>query len=217
MNGKQNGDLSTSPLRNGMFPRASTLVDIFTKKTEEWFSCFPEKGDIISTDSLLGKIISLHYRNFYQWTREDKVHDRGCPEIEIARLKKEINGANLERCHLIEEIDIYSALKFGIVQTDDWSDLYINSQTLGEMIGKLSVLCLKRFFLEVRLKRTSSESKDTCLQRIHKIEELIKYVSTCYDRFVSHLIQGKAYMPFGQIKIYGTLNSEIGKKNGDQN
>ncbi len=198
-------------------PSAVTLVDIFTGKTREWFAYFPEKGNVVSPSSLLGKVVRLHYCNFYQWIREDKVHSRECPDSEMVQLKQEIDVSNLERCRLIEEIDTFCIAKFGTTQTDDWSGLYINSQTIGEMMGKLSVLCLKRFFLEVKLKRASSEPKSADRKRLDKVVELIEYVSACYDRFVSNLKQGKGYMPFAQVKIYGVLNSETGRENASRN
>ena len=123
-------------------------------------------------------------------------------ESKIARLKKEIDASNSKRSALIEEIDAHFVSKLGMTPTDDWSNLYINSQTLGEMIDKLSILCLKRFFIELKLEKAPSQSINIHFQNIQKIEQLLRYTIACYDRFVQHLSEGKGYMPYGQFKIY---------------
>lgn len=191
-----------------MFPNGATLIEIFTKKTEEWHSYFPDKSDAVSPDNFIGKTANLHYCNFYQWIREGTVRSMKCDESEIVRLKKEIDASNSERSTLIEELDAYFVSELRINRTDDWSNLYINSQTLGEIIDKLSVLCLKHFFMKLKLEKAPSRFKKNYAQSIERIEELLRYVATCYDRFSRHLSEGKGYMPHGQFKIYNSLYTE---------
>jgi hypothetical protein len=206
-NGKKIGDPGMSKPSSHIFPSGSMIIDVFTEKTKEWISHFPEEESIILPDNLIAKIVNLHYCNYYQWIREDKVHDKKCEDGVIAQLKKEIDVSNLERCCLIEKIDAFFVSKLEIARKDDWSNLYINSQTLGEIIDKLSVLCLKRQFAELMIRKKSEKFEDINVQEIEKIEELIKYVSACYDRFLRHLEEGKGYMPFGQFKLYSVSNS----------
>jgi hypothetical protein len=185
-----------------MFPSSSDLVNLFDEKTREWFAHLSEKSSTLSSDDFIGKIIALHHCNFFQWIEEDKAHSTHCEESEIAHLKKEIDASNLRRSHLIDEIDSYFFFTLKITRTDNWNNLYINSQTLGEIMDKLSVLCLKRFFIGVKSK-TSCQSEGDHNRKAERIEELIEYVSECYDRFIKHLQEGKGYMPFGQLKLYG--------------
>lgn len=210
-NGKKTGDKRPNPANDTIVPNASTILEIFSKKTSEWFLLFPNKSDIYEGKRLLDMITTLHYCNFNQWIWEDIVHSKECSDNEIVRLKKEIDVSNLERYRLIEKIDEYFLTKLKIVQKDSWENLYINSQTLAEMIGKLSVQCLKLFYLGEGLKKISPESKDALLQQISTIRTQIKYVASCFDRFSHHLRQGKGYMPFGEIKVYGILDSKLGK------
>lgn len=197
-----------------MFPSGDTLIGIFAERTKKWASYFPERCDDVRSDNLIGKTIDLHHCNYYQWIREDEVHSKKCRDSKIARLKREIDASNLKRSYLVGQIDTCFVSKLKITQKDDWSNLYINSQTLGEIIDKLSVLCLKRFFTISKLKDAPLEFKNTDPRSVDRIEELIEYVKTCYDRFISHLKQGKGHMPLGQFKIYHSSSSTSGIESG---
>jgi len=192
-----------------MFQDAMTIVAIFRKKTEEWYSCFPEESNIDATCNLIGKIINLHYRNFYQWIKEEIAHKGECDEHTLAQLKREIDASNLRRSKLIDEIDVYFVSRLGITKHDDLSNLYINSQTLGEIIDKLSILSLKQFFIELELERIALQSRKEYVQRIARINELLKYVAACFDRFLKFLKEGQAYLPYGQFKTYDVLNDQL--------
>jgi hypothetical protein len=191
-------------------PTASEIVKLFIEKTEEWFSYFPEDENITLPCNIIGKLIRLHYRNFYQWIKEEKSHSGICTDKEMAELKREIDASNLKRSRIIEEIDEYFIKKLKIKEQNNWTGLYINSQSLGEICDKLSVLCLKYCFIKLALKQSSISSQEYSIL-LKRVENLIKYVSECYDRFVEHLKEGKGCMISGQIKIYGLLKSKGGE------
>ncbi|MGD0780294.1 MAG: DUF4254 domain-containing protein [Dehalococcoidales bacterium] len=186
-----------------MFISGAALTELLTNKTEEWTSKFPDRSGIVSPVTLTDKIIYLHYCNFYQWHKEDTAHDMQLNESEIGRLKRKIDTSNLDRSAMIDRIDAYFVSKLRIIPTENWSKFYINSHTLGEIIDKLSILCLKRFFAQLRLKKSAPESAEKYIREIETVEELVNYVTTCYDRFLKHLSVGKGYMPYGQFKTYG--------------
>jgi len=185
-----------------MFINGAALTELLTNKTEEWTSNFPDRSDIVLPETLTSKIIHLHYCNFYQWHKEDAAHSMQCDEGEIGRLKREIDTSNLTRSAMIEGIDAYFVSNLGITPVEDWSNFYINSQTLGEIIDKLSILCLKRFFAKLRSQKVAPELREKHIRDIERIEELVNYVATCYDRFLKYLSEGKGYMPCGQFKTY---------------
>jgi hypothetical protein len=111
----------------------------------------------------------------------------------------------MTRAKLVESMDEFCVSQLNLVDREDWSDLYINSETLGQLADRISILVLKIFFTEQHSQRNDLESalRELCAQRVARLRLQLTYVAACYDRFLSHLVSGTGYMPaYKQFKIY---------------
>lgn len=183
-----------------------TLIKLLEAKTSQWYDYFPNKEETYDPNNKFQDFaIRIHYCNFFQWDREKKVRSKEISPNTIARLKREIDNSNMERNKLIENLDVFCVSQLNIVEKDDWSDLFLNSETLGQLVDRISILILKIFFTECHTKRSDVDIKlrNICSQRVSELRLQLEYVSTCYNRFIFHLRNGTGYiLAYKQFKFY---------------
>jgi hypothetical protein len=187
-------------------PNSKTLIKLFETKTSQWYDHFPDKvGSIGSNNNFQNLAIRIHDRNFFQWDREGKVRSNDISAETIKTLKREIDNSNMDRNKFTEKLDEFCVSQLKIIERNDWSKLYINSEAIGQMVDRISILILKIFFMECHLKRSDLDSKmkQICFYRVSRLRLQLEYLSTCYDRFISHLKDGTGYMlAYKQFKFY---------------
>ncbi len=154
----------------------------------------PNSGDPI-LDMVIPHIVRLQKINMLLWDRESKIrkpeNERRCPE-----LKREIDALNLERNRMMEQIDqfFFDKLNLNSIDISEGLEMPYNSETLGQILDRLTILLLKKFY---RLR--SGEEVD----EVRKIEDQIRYLARAFDNYYQSLKDGKAYMiNFKQFKKY---------------
>jgi hypothetical protein len=87
---------------------------------------------------------ALHRINRLLWDLEEVVRDRGLDAEAVRELKRRIDAANLRRHRAVAAIDdAVDAMMPG--QRDDADpDAVVNSESVGQMVDRLSVLVLKQ-------------------------------------------------------------------------
>jgi len=187
-------------------PDAQSLIELLEARTGQWHDCSLDEATTGDTGNRFYDLaVSIHRRNFFQWDREEKVRRRDISSDTVAELKREIDDSNMQRARLVEGLDELCVSQLNLVERDDWSNLFLNSETLGQLVDKISILILKIFFTEKQSKRSDLDSKlrEICSQRVDKLKIQLKYVAACYDRFLSHLSDGSGYMlAYKQFKMY---------------
>lgn len=187
-------------------PNSKVLIKLLEAKTSQWYDHFPDKeGTTDSNNKFQNLAICIHYCNFFQWDREGKIRSSDISPETIRTLKREIDMSNMERNELAEKLDEFCVSQLKLVERNDWSELFINSETLGQMVDRISILILKIFFMECYFKRSDldSDMRKICFYRVNKLRLQLEYLSTCYDRFISHLRNGTGYMfAYKQFKFY---------------
>ncbi len=186
------------------------LLEIFkchTKKFKYDESYLPGKKNC--NLDLKGQIALLHACNCFLWCREEDTRKSESISLEqIGRIKQKIDLANYNRNSIIGNIDalFYEYLpSYGDIGEFILNNTYqINSESLGQMIDRLSILYLKLFYTKSFVNKSiDSECMNINLSRIEKLEEQIKYISLCFDRYLTLLSDKKAYIPFcRQEKLY---------------
>ncbi len=89
------------------------------------------------------RIQLLHRCNARLWTLEEQVRDRALARDEIVRLKRGIDRENLARHAGIAALDVVFDARFGPQRSPTDPDAVLNSESLGQMVDRLSVLQLK--------------------------------------------------------------------------
>lgn len=154
--------------------------------------------------------IELNHRyNSLLWDEEDLARRKDVPDSEIAANKRAIDSYNQKRNDAIENIDEILLQRLSIITPD--RDAWLNSETAGSMIDRLSILSLKSFHMELQTQRTdaSPDHISTCKQKLARLIEQRADLQTCLNTLLEAAQAGKAYFKiYRQFKMYNdpTLN-----------
>lgn len=140
---------------------------------------------------LAGQWISrLHRINTMIWALEDAVRDRGLDPPAVTATKRSIDALNLERHRMVARIDAVVDATFQPRCTLDTPGVHLNSESVGQMVDRLSILQLKR---EAYADRPRSA----------EIERRIGWLSRCLDAVHAALCAGRALpQRFDEAKTY---------------
>ncbi len=155
-------------------------------------------------DEFARAIADLHACNLFQWQRESEIRDPGLEASEVVQLKSDIDRSNKQRSRLIGRLDEVCAARLRLVATGV-PDGYINSETIGQLVDRLSILTLKIFFVRSRADQddASYRLRASCEAHACQLEKQRLYVAACYDRFLQHLSRGSGSMLVSrQFKFY---------------
>ncbi|MFA4849961.1 MAG: DUF4254 domain-containing protein [Methanoregula sp.] len=147
----------------------------------------------------------LHYSNFELWNCEAAIRRNDISTSFFIHLKKRIDQTNLFRTSCIERIDSISFDLFKLCECNDWDSCYVNSETLGQLVDKLSILTLKIY---------SRDKYNKIDPAVNTLKRQRDYILVCYNRYINELSEGKGYMMrYCQFKKYE--KSEIVKLNNN--
>ena len=155
-------------------------------------------------DEFAAAVVDLHASNLFQWRCESEIRSATLEAAEVAALKRAIDGSNARRARLVERLDELCLARLRPAGTSA-CDAYINSETIGQLVDRLSILTLKLFFVRARAARADAGDAAAAryAEHVAQLEAQRAYVATCYDRFLEHLRTGSASMPtFRQFKFY---------------
>lgn len=97
----------------------------------------------------------------------------------------------------MEGIDATVVTLFGLRPSAQLEKVDVNSETIGQIVDRLSVLSLKRHNVLDQLTPGKAEEAEA------RIAEQLHYVSHCLDRFLQSLAAGTAHMlAYKQFKTY---------------
>lgn len=114
-----------------------------------------ENAKLNPPDNELCKLmIEQHYTNYLMWHEEDKARIKDAKDSEIANVKRTIDRLNQYRNDLIDKIDVY--LFHQLNQSDIQKDLPFNSETIGSICDKLSVLAIRIYHMDIETRRTEA-------------------------------------------------------------
>lgn len=161
-------------------------------------------------DNGIWKFIELNHRyNNLLWDEEDLARRTNVPDSEIAANKRAIDGYNQKRNDAIENIDDLLLQRLAHIKPD--ATAWLNSETAGSIIDRLSITSLKIFHMRLQTLRNDVEQAhiDTCQQKLHKLTEQRADLQHCLDILLAAASHGQAYFKiYRQFKMYNdpTLN-----------
>lgn len=156
------------------------------------------------------KFIELNHRfNTLLWAEEDLARRKNVPDSEIAANKRAIDGFNQKRNDAIESIDDLLLQRLAKIKPEPGA--WLNSETAGSMIDRLSILSLKIFHMGLQTERTDVDPAhiDACAQKQQRLFEQRTDLQFCLDTLLEKASCGQAYYKiYRQFKMYNdpTLN-----------
>jgi len=152
-----------------------------------------------------------HFFNTKLWNEEDLARRQKVSDTEIANNKRAIDKFNQARNDFIERIDNF--ILQAIPKLCQMRGKQ-NSETLGGMIDRLSILSLKIFHMSLQTKRedTSEIHKDSCKEKLKILIIQRNDLSVCFDDLINDCMEGlRHFKQYKQFKMYNdpNLNPQI--------
>ena len=150
------------------------------------------------------KYIELNHRyNTLLWDEEDKARRKDVPDSEIAANKRAIDGYNQKRQDAIERIDeeLLKHLESVTVKENAWR----NSETVGSIIDRLSILSLKAYHMGLQTQRSDADQSHikSCKQKLDVLLFQRTELQKCLDTLLSAASNGQAFFKiYRQYKMY---------------
>ncbi len=155
-------------------------------------------------------IRSNHIYNYLLWEEEDQARRTNVSDSCIAKNKRSIDKYNQQRNDFIEKID---EMILSRVPKENFNlkGIWINSETVGSIIDRMSINSLKCFHMEKQKERkeASEEHVNLCAQKLSQLLSQGIYLATSLDLLLKNIEEKKAiFKAYYQFKMYNdkTLN-----------
>jgi hypothetical protein len=159
-----------------------------------------------ASDSLYKFIEANHFFNTKLWNEEDLARRQNVSDTEITKNKRAIDKFNQSRNDCIEQIDNFILDQILITISKEAKQ---NSETLGAMIDRLSILSLKIFHMTIQTKRenVSEIHIQTCSSKLEILKIQRKDLCICFDELFYDCMNGLRYFKqYKQFKMYNDPN-----------
>jgi hypothetical protein len=198
-------------MKNSIQIYAQDIIRLHDKhlKNESW----PKESELEykNSKSVFEFIEANHFYNTMLWNEEDLARRKKVSDSEIAKNKRCIDTFNQNRNDYIEKID---HLILTAISQEPPINAKQNSETLGAMIDRLSILSLKIFHMGLQTQR-----KDVLKSHIISCSEKLKILKiqredlcVCFDQLLYDFLNGSRYFKqYKQFKMYNdpSLNPQI--------
>ena len=160
-------------------------------------------------DPFLLLVQTNHARNFELWHEEDKARVPSADDAVIARVKRNIDKLNQARNDAMERIDeaVQAWLEGGVTGggTPAPDDAPLNSESVGSIVDRLSIISLKRYHMREETQRADAEDahKAQAAGRLAILDIQSEDLGQCLAALVDDLAAGrKRFRIYRQMKMY---------------
>ena len=159
-----------------------------------------------STHTIFEYIEANHFFNTKLWNEEDLARRKKVSDTEIAKNKRAIDNFNQKRNDYIERIDnfIFESIPF-LTEARGKQ----NSETLGAMIDRLSILSLKIFHMSLQTLRDDVEKShiEVCTNKLIILKKQRHDLCICFDELLRDCQNGLRHIKlYRQFKMYNDPN-----------
>ena len=168
-----------------------------------------------ASETLRDLVLAQHSINFRQWHIEDVARRKDVDASVIADCKYRIDESNQRRTDAFEAVDEHLVRRLArFIPPLSGSRPRHNSESLGMIVDRLSILALKIFHMDEQTKRrdTDEAHRLACADKLAVLreqrEDLMQALFDLIDEFCDGTKQPKAYY---QFKMYNdpALNPEL--------
>ena len=152
---------------------------------------------------LPGLIDWNHCCNRLLWDEEDQARRTDVPDASIVQNKRAIDRYNQQRNDAIEAIDecLLASVRSVPVRADAW----LNSETAGSIIDRLSINLLKAHHMRLQAERddASAEHRERCAGKLERLQMQRLDLLDCLQRLLDGLRDGSCcFRVYRQFKMY---------------
>ncbi len=167
-----------------------------------------------SGDDFLGIVARQHAMNFRLWHEEDLARQPNATDSQIASVKRNIDRLNQSRNDLIEQIDDLFAQALGVNGVNPDAQAPMNSETLGSVIDRLSILSLRIYHYDEAVTRFADDAsqRERVSRRLKICHEQHLDLTNSLSLLIADLSAGrKRHKTYRQFKMYNdpALNPAI--------
>ena len=182
------------------------IASLQTSLTALWHQ-FDPSAEGEGFDLLLRK---NHYFNFMLWHEEDIARRDDLGSERVRQAKRAIDHYNQQRNNFIEEMD---KMLVADLQPAE-SGVPKNSETLGMIIDRLSILALKEFHMREEAERSgaSEEHRANCAAKLARILHQRSDLTQCLSELIEAIIaRTRSFSVYYQFKMYNdpALNPQL--------
>ncbi|MFK7958751.1 MAG: DUF4254 domain-containing protein [Lysobacterales bacterium] len=168
----------------------------FRALNEQWSQSPLESYDPDANGPLDVLLAGLHSCNAYSWAVDDLSRSNQ-PDTILMDHKRNLDASNFMRSRFMEAIDAEVVTLFALQPNAQLEKVAVNSETIGQIVDRLSVLSLKQHNVIDQLTPGKAEEAKA------RLADQLHYVSHCLDRFLQSLASGTAHMlAYKQFKTY---------------
>ena len=184
-------------------------IESQTLSTKEWHTKEPDMIEE-QENTLLQLVLTQHLMNYKLWHTEDIARRKDVDASVIANCKYTIDKYNQQRNDYMEQIDMYCTdVLMSIVLECEESKRIYNSETIGMIVDRLSILALKIYHMKEESERTSAseEHRESCAIKLQSLEKQRKQLIQSLLYLLKEYQEGIKY-PFiyFQHKMYNNPN-----------
>jgi hypothetical protein len=158
------------------------------------------------SNTILEFIEANHFFNTKLWNEEDLARRQKVSDTEIASNKRAIDKFNQARNDYIEKIDDFIISSIPLLNEMLGKQ---NSETLGAMIDRSSILSLKIFHMFIQTERKDVELAhiNTCSQKLITLNKQRHDLGICFDELLEDCKNGQRHIKqYKQFKMYNDPN-----------
>lgn len=162
-------------------------------------------------------VLVQHRFNFDLWHEEDEARRTDVSDAEIAKIKRAIDALNQKRNDAIEALDQFFIAELARLKVKPRTGARLNTETVGSVIDRLSVLSLRVYHMSEELLRPDAppDHRTKCAERLKGINLQKKSLSLAFTELLDDIFAGKKILrSYRQFKMYNdpTLNPALYRK-----
>ncbi len=192
---------------------AEAIISLHDRLTRSWHDESAEALPAGAVDDWLAQVARQHRANFDLWHIEDEARTPGATDAALAQVKRRIDRTNQLRNDLAEALD-RALLDWLAASGLPNPEAPLQSESLGLMIDRLSILALKIYHTREETARSDATANhvERNQERLTVLEEQRADLANCLDALWHETLSGKRrFKIYRQMKMYNdpALNPAI--------
>ena len=195
-----------SPSPNHLIPNATVCNAIFKKSIADYHITDDVDAMLVlpfAPSSFENLLYQKNWIDTVQWHLEDIIRATDINSTELVAIKRRIDASNQDRTDRVEQIDDVFVAAFANVQAQ--SAARLNSETIGWLLDRMSILQLKVYHMAEQVARTDAAAEHTarCTAKLNILLEQEQDMAQCYDELVAEIQNGSLrFKVYRQMKMY---------------